>query len=63
MKRYRLFALFLIAVISINHGMVTDTVKAETVGKGARIIIYDEPEQARFHLARWREFEPCLVLR
>lgn len=50
MKRYRLFALFLIAVISINHGMVTDTVKAETVGKGARIIIYDEPEQARFHL-------------
>lgn len=26
--------------------------KAETVGKGARIIEYDVPDQARFHMGR-----------
>lgn len=45
--RCKLFALLLVTALGISNLMIA---KAETVGKGARIILYDEPEQARFHL-------------
>lgn len=48
--RYKLFALLLVTALGISNLMIASIAKAETVGKGARIILYDEPEQARFHL-------------
>ncbi len=49
-KRNRGIVCILVVVLCISSLAVADTIKAETVGKGARIILYDEPGEARFHL-------------
>lgn len=41
---------FLITVICFANCRPMNTVKAETIGKGERIILYGESGQARFHL-------------
>lgn len=41
-----------VCVLCIFSLFIKNTVQAETVGSGARIILYDEPELAKFHIGR-----------
>lgn len=49
-KKYFLAIFTFLSVIIFGSLFMATAVQAEKVGSGARIILYDEPEQARFHL-------------
>lgn len=44
--------LMLVCVVCVFSLFIKNTVQAETAGSGARIILYDEPELAKFHIGR-----------
>lgn len=42
----------LVCVVCVFSLFIKNTVQAETAGSGARIILYDEPKLAKFHIGR-----------
>lgn len=49
-KKYFFAVFMLLSVLVCGNMFMAKSVKAEKTGSGARIILFDEPEQARFHL-------------
>lgn len=49
-KKYFFIRFMFLFVILAGNLLMPGTAQAERIGSGARIILYDEPEQARFHL-------------
>lgn len=49
-KKYHLAIFVFLSIIIVSSLFMARTVQAEKIGSGARIILYDESEQARFHL-------------
>lgn len=49
-KKGKILSWIFVVILCISNPMTANEAKAETVGKGARIILYEDSGKARFHL-------------
>lgn len=51
-KRFRWIVWVLICAVCCNASWEIKTAKADSIGKGAKIVLYDEPERGRSHIGK-----------